>query len=150
VYPPGRLNKDVRLGGMMQVEDQYSDVLQNIEFAIVAVFREHPAMTDYDVMRTLETLIDSYKAEKTGRPPRELNLSEVEEVLREGVRIMCQWRLGRETFLGEAPKKGHMPPEILSLDEIVVCLKRILKSVKKWNRSGGRQGYLEFIIRYVE
>ena len=35
----------------MRVEDQYADVLQNIEFGIVTAYKSHPEMSDYDVMR---------------------------------------------------------------------------------------------------
>ena len=29
------------------------------------------------------------------------------------------------------------------------CLKRIRKSVQRWNKEGGRQGYLTFVGRFV-
>jgi hypothetical protein len=34
--------------------------------------------------------------------------------------------------------------------EIVTCLKRILKSAKKWNKRYGRLGYLTFIGKYFQ
>jgi len=37
----------------------------------------------------------------------------------------------------------------MSLDEIIQCLKRILKSVEKWNKHEGIQGYLRFVSQYV-
>ena len=46
--------------------------------------------------------------------------------------------------------KAHGPrPEPVSLDVIVACLKRIRKSIQRWNKEGGRQGYLIFIQRFV-
>ncbi len=30
-------------------EEQYEDVLQNIEFTIVRIYREKPVLTDYEV-----------------------------------------------------------------------------------------------------
>ena len=44
----------------MKVEEQYEDVLQNIEFAIVSSYREYPDLSDYGVMRALEALMDVY------------------------------------------------------------------------------------------
>lgn len=66
------------------IKERYEDVLQNIEFAIVNVYREHPDLLD----------------------------SHVDE-------------------------------------EIVACLKRIRKSVGRWNKRGGRQGCLTFIQQYI-
>ena len=135
---------------MIRIEDKYTDVLQNIEFGIVMTYRDHPELSDYGVMRMLEALIDSYTAEKIGRSPRHFSLSDVEHLLLENVRRMCEWRLGRASLSNNASKDKEIVPEPKSVDEIVLCLKRILKSVNRWNKSGGRQGYLNFIIQYVQ
>lgn len=70
----------------MYMFEKYQDVLQNIEFAIVSIYREN-----------LEMPITNPT----------------------------------------------------SLDEIIQCLKRILKSVEKWNKHEGIQGYLRFVSQYV-
>ena len=146
-YP--RLYADGR-GKKMGVEDRYVDVLQNIEFGIVMTYRNHPEMSDYDVIRMLEALINKYAAEKIGRQPRGFSLSKVEQALLENVRRMCEWRLGRGTLVDTPEKVKEMAPEPKTIDEIVLCLKRILKSVKTWNTEDGRQGYLKFVIQYVQ
>jgi len=131
----------------MSVEDEYFDVLQNIEFGIVNVYKNNPDLADHNVMRILEALIDTYIAEKIGRSPRNFNLSEIEFTLRDSVFSMCEFRLGRQAMTdSQKIKQKDIYP--LTVDEIVLCLKRILKSVKKWNKHGGRQGYLNFIIQY--
>jgi hypothetical protein len=134
----------------MKVEDQYVDVLQNIELGIVTTFRNNPGMSDPDVMRMLEALIDKYAAEKIGRPPRHFPLSEVEQVLLENVRRMCEWRVGRGTLTDSPEKTRKMAPKPITIDEIILCLKRVLKSGKRWNEEGGRRAYLDFIIQYVK
>jgi hypothetical protein len=134
----------------MRVEDQYVDVLQNIEFGIIMTYRNHPEMLDYDVIRMLEALIDKYAAEKIGRQPRHVLLSEVERALLENVHRMCEWRLGRGTLTDAPEKVREMVPKPITIDEIVLCLKRVLKSVKRWNEDGGRRGYLKFVIQYVK
>jgi hypothetical protein len=134
---------------MSGVEDQYPDVLQNIEFGIVAAYKEHPEMSDHDAARVLQVLIDDYKGEKIGRPPRDVRLSNVERHLLDSVRRMCEWRLGRERSPVGPAGSENLAPEPTTLDVIVLCLKRVLKSVKFWNKDGGRQGYLNFVIRYV-
>ena len=134
---------------MSTVDDQYLDVLQNIEAGIVVVYREHADMSDYAVMRMLEALIDRYTAEKIGRPPRDFGLSEAERFLLGNVRRMCEWRLGRGGVPGDQTPPEIMAPEPKTVDEIMLCLKRILKSAKRWNKEAGRQGYLDFITQFV-
>jgi len=128
---------------MARIEEQYEDVLQNMEVAIVSVYREHREMSDYDVLRVLDAVVDSYRAENVGRAPRNFGLSEVEDLCRDRLRQICEWRLGRVS----GPEGSE--PEPKKVDEILLCLKRIVKSVKRWNREGGRQGYLDFVARFV-
>jgi hypothetical protein len=139
------LNKETVMG----MEDKYLDVLQNIEFAIVATYRRHPRMTDYEVMRVLEAMIDSYKAETVGRAPREFAPSEMEAELYQAVRDMCQWRLGRGGGPAKETEKDGPETPPVTVDTIVLCLKQILRSVVKSNKTGGRTGYLDFIVQYV-
>ena len=35
------------------------------------------------------------------------------------------------------------------MEVIVACLKRIRESIQRWNKEGGRQGYLTFVQRFV-
>ncbi len=135
---------------MARVEDQYPDVLQNIEFEIVTTYRRHPEMSDYDVMRALEALVDAYGAEKIGRPPRNVGLSDLERTLLEKLRRICEWRLGRGMLTDDSEQARGTAGEPKTVDEIVLCLKRVLKSVRRWNKEGGRQGYLQFVIQYVQ
>ena len=69
------------------------------------------------------------------------------ELLRD-VRAMCEWRLGR----GEVPAtQDDAPPcEPLDIPTLVLCLKRLVKSVQKWNKHGGRQGYLGFMTQFIQ
>ena len=123
--------------------EKYQDVLQNIEFAIVSIYRDNLEMTDYAAMRSLEAIINYYSAEKTGKTPRNFSLDELEKEIFRQVQSICEWRLGRPSSFG-------MPiTNPTSLDEIIQCLKRILKSVEKWNKHEGIQGYLRFVSQYV-
>lgn len=133
----------------MGFEHDYADVLQNIEFGIMTSWRHYPDLCDHDVMRVLEATIDTYVAEKIGRRPRWFNLSDYETLLMDNVRRMCEWRLGRANPGDNSPLEDEIVTSPKTVDEIILCLKRILKSVKTWNKSGGRQGYLNFIVQYV-
>jgi len=133
----------------MGMEEKYLDVLQNMEFAIVATYRRHPKMTDYEVMRVLEAVIDGYKAETLGRAPREFAPSEMEAALYKAVHDVCQWRLGRGDEPADDTGRRMPATQPITVDTIILCLKQILRSVAKSNKSGGRTGYLDFIVQYV-
>ncbi len=133
----------------MAVEEEDLDVLQNIECAIVSTSHDHPEMMDAHVIWALEAALGSYRAEKAGRTPEEFSASSVEADLYRAIRSICEWRLGRlQPDSVDAAELGPAP-EPVTLDEIVLCLKRILKSVQRWNKSGGQRGYLSFIVQYV-
>jgi hypothetical protein len=134
---------------MRDFEEEYLDVLQNIEFAIVNVYRQQRDLVDYDVEQALNSLVREYQSREQGRSLEQPEFAPPVHDVYDGVLRMCEWRLGLEDLLGE----GDLPfgnPEPLSLDEIVACLKRIRKSVRKWKKRGGRQGYLHFIDQFIK
>ena len=133
----------------MNVEQDYMDVLKNIEFAIISVHREHPLLVDFDVENALNALINRYFAESTQHAPRPVNLNERAQLVYERVETMCEWRLGRQSFVNQEDRKFEMQPGSITLDVILACLKRIRKSVQRWSKEGGRQGYLTFIGRFI-
>ncbi len=52
---------------MPSFEDKYPDVLQNVEMAIVGVYREHKDLLDYDVDRVLNQIWTEYRNEQAGK-----------------------------------------------------------------------------------
>jgi hypothetical protein len=130
-------------------EQHYEDVLQNIEFAIVSTYRENREVSDWSVEAALDGLIRSYQAESSGRPAPTLRLSELEQTLYERIRTMCEWRLGREQLVVEGDQPQIPEAAAKTPDEIIACLKRIRTSVKRWHKSGGRRGYLDFVSQYI-
>ena len=131
----------------MVLEEDYLDVLQNIEFAIVSVYRERNDLRDYEVMRALDALIDFYRAEARGHIPKEFHLPEKETLVFQRVQDMCEFRLGREN-LGSNVQPISI--EKKTADEILACLRKIRKSVDRWNKQGGKQGYLQFVSEFVK
>lgn len=134
---------------MPDIEYEYLDVLQNIEFAIVTVYRQNPNLTDYEVDNALNALIRVYRFEQQNRVFGLPKMSSQVEKVYHGVRQMCEWRLGREKFSGSTRKSKEPSPTPITIDEIIACLKRIRKSVDLWNKQGGRRGYLQYIERFV-
>jgi len=131
-------------------EERYEDVLQNIEFGIVRVYRDHPEMTDWDALAAIEALTRTYQAEAKGRQPTPPSLAPLAQEIYDSVEPMCEWRMGRETpFLDEDREPVEISPKPITRDEIIACLKRVRKSINRWNRRGGRQGYLTFVGQYI-
>jgi len=52
---------------MSDFEEKYMGVLQNIEFAIASIFRQHAALLDFEVGEAINALVRQYKAEQRGR-----------------------------------------------------------------------------------
>ena len=131
----------------MALEDVHLDVLQNIEFAIVSVYRKQHDLRDVEVMRALDVLIEVYRAETRGHTPKEIRLAGPEGVVFQRAKEMCEFRLGRhETAIRiqmpfEADKTAH---------DILACLRKIRKSVERWNKRGGQQGYLQFVSEFIK
>ncbi len=133
----------------MSVEEEYMDVLQNIEGAIIRTYRDHPNITDYDALRAFEVLVDDYSGEKIGRAPRVVRLAETERVLIDSIRTICDWRLGRTNALVDESGEPIASPRPITVDEVIMCLKKLVKSAKMWDKEGGQRGYLDFIAQYI-
>jgi hypothetical protein len=133
----------------MTFEEQYEDVLQNIEFGIIRVYREHPEMTDWEASIAVEALIRVYNAEVKGRQIKAPSLPPLAQQVYESAGAMCELRLGRETLLDEEDGPVDLDMPSLSLDEIIACLKRVRKSINLWSRERGRQGYLTYLSQFI-
>lgn len=132
----------------MLLHEQYPDVLQNIEFAIISIYRDQPDLLDYDVADALNALIQYYRHKTAPIEGREPNLHERAAAVFNSVRAMAEWRLGRQSEFVSSDGQVD-PPESISQDELVQCLKYILKSVKFWNEEAGRQGYLNYVKQFI-
>ncbi len=131
-------------------EERYQDVLQNIEFGIVRVYQHHPEMTDWEALTAIEALLRTYRARAKGRQATPPSLEPLAEEVYDFVETMCEWRLGRERpFTRKDGEPVEMPVEPITLDELMACLKRVRKSINRWHRRGGRQGYLTFVSQFV-
>jgi hypothetical protein len=136
-------------GATMKVEEEYEDILQNLEWAVANVYRAKPQLSDYDVMRVYEALIDNYVAEKISRPPKNFMLSPLEQELFDSVKTMCEWRLGRGELPANTRVDDPSSPAPITIDILLLCFKRLLKSAQRWNKSGGPREYLNFMSEYV-
>jgi hypothetical protein len=134
----------------LPVEERFQDVLQNVEFGIMQVYREHPEMTDWDALDAVQALIRTYQAEARGRQATTPSLRALPQKAYDSARLFCEWRLGREIPFNETEQPFDFSVQPLSPDEMVACLKRIRKSINRWRRQGGRQGYLTYVSQFVQ
>ncbi len=133
----------------LPIEEEYEDLLFNIESMVVSAYKKNPQLTDYDVLKAYEAVQKNYVAEKRSAalPPPPAGASN-DVYLR--VRNICEWYLGRQKLEDEGGKsQDDLAPEPVSIDVILACMKRVQKSANYWNKEGGRQGYLRFVSQFV-
>ena len=127
----------------MNVEEKFMDVLQNIESEVVRTWRKNPSMTDYAVTRVYEEAISYYASVAQAQPPKTTRLTGLDLQMFKSVQGAADRRLA-----GLTTDDGTKIEPIAATD-LVDCFKRLRKSVERWSRTGGRQGYLSFIVQFV-
>ena len=127
---------------MKKFGEKNLDVLQNIEFGIVEVYRADRSLLDIDAKDAIDALIRHYHAEEEQHTPPTITLGDPAQRVFRSVQAMCAWRLGRSSLDGETT-----PP--MPVSELVKCLREIQKSIPRWSRQGGRKGYLDFVSQYL-
>ena len=130
--------------------EQYMDVLQNIEAALIGAYDRNPNLTDTGTMYAVEALIKVYTGELRGREVAAPQFKPEEREAYDAAKAMCDFRLGRTSMEDEKGKKVEAATEPITLEEIIACLKRILKSINTWYKRGGRRGYYEFVRQYIK
>jgi len=129
----------------MKWEDENLDVLQNLEFSVAQVWRAHPEMTDYAALRAYEAAFKLYRDQWRGHTAKPPTLTGLDAAVFEAVTGMCEIRLGRRA--GPEEQWAGVPP--IPLEKLVSCLRELAKSVKRHTQMGGRQGYLNFIDKFL-
>jgi hypothetical protein len=128
--------------------EQYADVLQNIEYAILCAYETETTLLDLDVIDALDGLVRRYGAEEQNRTPPTLRLSPQAKRIYAAAEQMCEWRIGRAPLNPGDDETVIPTAERNTVAEIAICLKRVRKSVHLWNEQGGRQGYLHYIAHF--
>src|SRR6266478_5375923 len=113
--------------------------------------RHQPPMREEERMALedahLDVLIDLYRAKARGHTPKEVNLPEPETTVFHNAYTMCEFRLGRP----EARTRIQVPFDGDKTEsDILACFRKIRKSVERWNKRGGHQGYLQFVSEYIK
>ena len=130
----------------MNVVNDYLDILQNIEAAIIALYNGQPDLRDPDVILALEKVISQYTREKKKLPALPLKLPEKSRLVFQAISAFCEMRLDRAS-------QDIVPDEEfgyrLPLRLMIPCLERLHKSANTWHKRDGQRGYLSFVSRYV-
>jgi hypothetical protein len=125
---------------LTEFEDQYIDVLQNIEWALLSLVKDHPELSDHDMLRIIEQALTYYKSQQRGNLViAQSKLTDIRQDIFERILSMCEWRLGRLP-----PPDKQIACNPITIEELILCLKRIEKSIKFWTKQGGRKGYINF------
>lgn len=130
---------------MKKFVEKNLDVLQNIEFAIIEVYRADPSLLDLDAKDAIDALVRHYHAQEEGRTPPALKLGDRAHRVFRSVQPICEWRLGNSPLPGET----DVTEPGIHVSELVKSLREIQKSIPRWSRQGGRKGYLEFVSQYL-
>ena len=129
----------------MTPKDEDLDILQNLEFIVVRVWKKHPEMTDHVAARAYEAAFERYRAEARGHLVKPVSLTGLDREAYDAVTAICEYRLGRGSPEGETLARIDPVP----VSKLVDCLRELRKSVERHTRISGRQGYLTFIRRFV-
>jgi hypothetical protein len=130
---------------MKEIQEKNLDVLQNIEFGIIQVYRADPSLLDVDAKDAIDALVRHYHAEEERRTPPAMTLGERAQQVFLSVQTICEWRLGRSPAPGETAE----PESGMPVSDLVKCLREIQKSIPLWSQQGGRKGYLDFVGQYL-
>ncbi len=127
-------------------EDKYMGVLQNIECSLLSSTKNNPKLCDHDMLRVVEYAIACYKSRERERFLAERKIDDTYQELFKKVAAICDWRLGLRSL---SPGKADLYCDPISPEELILCLKRIKKSIMFWTKQAGRMGYITFASAHV-
>ncbi len=134
----------------MDVEEEYWDVLQNIEKAIISVYKVRQDLLDMEVEEALDGLIRTYSWEGEQRGTAPLQLTGRTREVFDTVRKVCEFQLGRRLLELSEQKELMLERKSLNAGELLLCLRQVRRSIHVWTSVGGRQGYLEYVRKFLE
>jgi hypothetical protein len=130
------------------VVERFEDVLEDIESDIVSTSRRLAGISDGDVLFGLDALLARYHDEARQHEHRPAKVSENAEAIASSLREVCEHRLGRNpSFVPERKSKEAF--RTVRIEDLIACLRKVRRSVDRWNRRDGVRGYLDFVARFV-
>ena len=133
----------------MQLESDYLDFLQNIEFAVVQVYKENPELRDTDVIKAYERLVKFYQRKKKHLPEMELMPDGNAGLVYNAVYPVCEWRREKEAGESVEIQGFEGTGNDMSIVALVRCLEKLHKSSERWHKKDGVRGYLNFVSNFI-
>jgi hypothetical protein len=130
---------------MEKLQEDNLDVLQNLEFTIIRVYRADPSLLDLDAGDAVDALVRHYHAEEERRTATSTRPGERAKRVFLSVQKVCEWRVGRSP----APGETEVTEPGMPLSLLVKCLREIQKSIRRWSKRGGRKEYLDLIGQFL-
>jgi len=120
-------------------EEKYYDILRSLELKIYEQYMENPHLLDYSVEKALNGMVRTLSNEKRGKSAPKLKFKEDEQAIFRQLQAIVTLYTGKDDTV--------KPDQILTLDEMIACLKRIQRSQKQMGGQG-RQGYVDFLKQF--
>ncbi len=117
------------------------DVLQNIEFGIIEVYRADRLLLDVDVNDAINALVRRYRCEEEQRTPPTMNFGDRAQSLLVGPKFV---RVASGPFSVPRRRPEARKAGLRSLNWSSVFGKFRRGPFPRWSRQGSRQGYLDF------
>ena len=135
----------------MVFEEEYEDVLKNIETIIIGFYKQNSELIDSEVDTALDWLIKYYRAVSQGRSGGYSTLKGISAELAENLQAICEVLLGQSSLKENEKLTAFKKLKIRTVNstEIIECLKRLKSSVKFWTKRKGRQGYLNYVKSFI-
>ena len=122
----------------LSFEEEYFDVLRAIETQIYTTYTDNPNLLDFNVDKALNGLVRTLQNEQRGKKAPNLKLKNDEQTIYKLLQSLANLYLGKDDI---------KPDQLLTVDEMIACFKRIQRSIKLMSDQG-RQGYLNFIKQF--
>ncbi len=133
----------------MRVDEEFRNVLMNIEIQVIDIANDNPEIADYQVEKVYSALLSKYKALNRGKEAKEVNFKEPTDTLYTQVGAICSFFVGDIKPKDEDGEPINIPLDTISYEDMIACLKSLRKSVKLWNKEGGQKGYLNYVKEFV-
>ncbi len=132
----------------MRVEEEFENVMINIEIQVITVSNEYPELSDAGVERVYNALLSKYKAIGRGKEPKEPSFrSEAEQELFALIDTVSDLFTGvdKESELADV-FEGQ---DEVSAENMAAIFKRLRKSLRTWTKQGGSKGYIYYIAQFL-
>lgn len=135
---------------MTELTDDYPEVFMNIEMNVVDYCQRHREIVDYHINKVYDGVQRTLEKELQGKNPPRLRWKGNEEELYNMVMGICEVMMGEgEPLETEDGEPIEIVEEPLPKELFVQVMKRLQSSVRLWNDSYGRRGYIDYITRMI-